>query len=88
VESDGGWTVVACAGLAGFLDAVAVVAGAFEGAGEGAVAPGGIDLAGDLGVDIGEGLSPVLRGVSGPAVSGQFFSGLFHAANCRFKCSV
>jgi putative transposase len=26
--------------------------------------------------------------VSGPAVSGQFFSGLFHAANCRFKCSV
>jgi hypothetical protein len=62
VESDGGRPVVAGAGFAGFLDAVAVMAGAFDGAGAGAVASGGVELAGDLGVDAGDGLSPVLRG--------------------------
>ena len=44
---------VAGAGLAGFLDAVVVVAGSFDHAGVAAVAPLRVDLAGDLGDDVG-----------------------------------
>ncbi len=61
MESDGDWPVVAGAGLAGFFDAVAVVAGSCDGAGTGAVASGWVNLVGDLSVDVEDGLSPVLR---------------------------
>jgi hypothetical protein len=48
VESDGGWAGVAGAGwFVGFFDAVVVVAGAFDGAGAGAVAAGWDAVAGD-----------------------------------------
>jgi hypothetical protein len=54
VESDGGGAVVAGAGgFVAFLDAVAVVPGAFDGAGAGAVPAAGVELAGDLCVDLG-----------------------------------
>jgi hypothetical protein len=49
VDSDGGWAEVAgTAGFAGFLDAVAVVADAFECPRAGAVAAFGDGLAGDV----------------------------------------
>ena len=44
---------MADADVAGFLDAVVVVAGSFEHAGVAAVAPLRVDLAGDLGEDVG-----------------------------------
>jgi hypothetical protein len=42
--------------------AVLVVAGAFDGAGAAAVAAGGVEPGGDLGVEAGESAGPVLRG--------------------------
>jgi len=52
VDSDAGRPVVAGAGLTGLLDAVAVVAGAFDSARVGAVPPDGVDLPGDVGQDV------------------------------------
>jgi hypothetical protein len=67
VDSDGGWAGVAgAAGLAAFLDAVAVVADAFECPWAGAVAALGDSPAADLSQDLGDGLVPVLRGESPP----------------------
>jgi len=57
---------VADADVAGFLDAVVVVAGAFDHAGVAAVASRRVELAGDLGVDAGQGAVPVLRGGKPP----------------------
>jgi hypothetical protein len=52
VEVDGGGAVVmGRGGFVAFLDAVAVVAGAFDGTRAGAVAAGGVGLAGDVGED-------------------------------------
>jgi hypothetical protein len=68
VDVDGGWPVVAGAGgLAGFLDAVAVVAGSLDGARAGAVPAGRADLPGDLGQDVGQDVSPALRGGRPPS---------------------
>jgi hypothetical protein len=68
VESDGGRAVVAGAGwFGGFLDAVVVVAGAFDGAGTGAFAAGWVEQAGDVGQQAGEGVIPVLRGECPPS---------------------
>jgi len=54
VVADGGRAVVAGAGgFVAFLDAVAVVPGAFDGAGAGAVSAIGVELACDLGIDLG-----------------------------------
>jgi S-adenosyl methyltransferase len=50
------------AGLAGFLDAVVVVAGSPDGARAGAVPSVRVDLPGDLGQDIWQDVSPALRG--------------------------
>ncbi len=67
MDVDGGRAVVADAGgLVGFLDAVAVVAGAFDRARAGPVPPFGIDLFGDLGQHAGQGGVPVLRGKNPP----------------------
>ena len=67
VDSDGGWAGVAgAAGLAAFLDAVAVVADAFECPWAGAVTAFGDGSAADLSQDVGDGLVPVLRGESPP----------------------
>ena len=67
VDSDGGWAGVAgAAGLAAFLDAVAVVADAFECPWAGAVTAFGDSPAADLSQDVGDGLVPVLRGESPP----------------------
>ena len=54
------------AGLAAFLDAVAVVADAFECPWAGAVTAFGDGSAADLSQDVGDGLVPVLRGESPP----------------------
>jgi hypothetical protein len=51
-DLDGGWAGVAGAGVAGFLDAVVVVAGSFDHAGVAAVSPLRVDLASDLGDDV------------------------------------
>ena len=53
---DGGWAVVADAGVGGFLDPVVVVAGAFDHPGIGAVTSGGVEVAaaGDVGVNLGQ----------------------------------
>jgi hypothetical protein len=49
VQVDGRWLVVAGAGrLAGLLDSVAVVPGAFDGAGAGAFTAGGDQQGGDV----------------------------------------
>ena len=58
----GGRASVAGAGVAGSLDAVAVVAGSFDDAGVAALAPFRVGLAGDLGQDVGQDAVPVLRG--------------------------
>jgi hypothetical protein len=66
-EVDGRWARVADAGrLVGFLDPVTVVAGAFDRAGAGAVPPGRVRFADDLGQDLGQSRLPVLRGESPP----------------------
>lgn len=66
-DLDGGWPVVAGAGgLAGFLDAVVVVAGSPDGARAGPVPPRRVDLRGELGQDTGQDLSPALREVRRP----------------------
>jgi hypothetical protein len=68
VESDGGGSVVAGAGgFAGFLDAVAVVAGAFDGAGAGAFAARWDEQGADRGQEVGQLFSPVLRGECPPS---------------------
>jgi hypothetical protein len=68
VESDGGGAGVAGAGwFVGFLDAVVVVAGGFDGAGAGAVAAAWDAVAGDGLEQAGEGVSPVLRGECPPS---------------------
>ena len=68
MQVDGRWAVVAGAGrLAGFLDAVAVVAASFDGAGAGAFATVGDQQRGDLGQAPWEGVSPVLRGECPPS---------------------
>jgi hypothetical protein len=61
-EFDGGGSVVSGAVLAGFLDRVGVVPGAFDGARVGALAAG-VEMArvGDLGDDAFEG-PPLVRG--------------------------
>src|SRR6266516_2672283 len=65
---DGRRSVVAGAGrFAGFLDAVAVVPGSFDGAGAGAFAAFGDQQVGDLGEALREGVSPVLRGECPPS---------------------
>ena len=46
---------MADAGVVGFLDAVVVVAGSLDHAGVAAVASFRVELAGDLGVDAGQG---------------------------------
>ena len=67
MDVNGGRAVVADAGrLMGFLDAVAVVAGAFDRAWAGPVPPFGVDLRGDLGQHVGQGVVPVLRGKNPP----------------------
>lgn len=67
MDVDGGWAGVVGAGaVVGFLDAVAVVTGAFDRAGTGPVTPGWVGLAGDLGEDVGYGVVLVLRGKSPP----------------------
>ena len=50
-EGDGGWVVVAGAGVGGSFDSVGVVPGAFDHAGIGAVAALGVEVAfpGDIG---------------------------------------
>jgi len=58
----GGWAGVPDGVFAGFFDAVAVVAGSFDGAGAGAVPAGRVGFASDLGEDSGQGLVPGLRG--------------------------
>jgi hypothetical protein len=58
--------VAGAAGLAAFLDAVAVVADAFECSWAGAVAAFGDPAAADLSQDVGDGQVPVLRGESPP----------------------
>ena len=63
MEVDRCWSVVAGAGrFAGFLDAVAVVPGAFDGAGAGAVAAGRDQQGRYRGEQVRELVSPVLRG--------------------------
>ena len=65
VDSDGGWAEVAgAAGLVAFLDAVAVVADAFECPWAGALAALGDGSAADLSQNLGYGVVPVLRGES------------------------
>ncbi len=54
-------------GFAGFLDAVAVVPGAFDGAGAGAVAAGRDEQGRDGGEQARELVSPVLRGECPPS---------------------
>ena len=67
MESDGGRPVVAGAGgFARFLDAVVVVAGAFDRAGAGAVTAEGVEFAGDGSQDVGLDFSPALRGERPP----------------------
>lgn len=67
MDVDRGRAVVAGAGaFVGFLDAVAVVAGAFDRARAAAVAPFGVDRCGDLGQDVGQGVVSVLRGKNPP----------------------
>ena len=67
MDQDGGWSIVAGAGaFAGFLDAVAVVAGAFDFAWAGPVSAGAQSFPGDLGVNLGYGVYPVLRGKCPP----------------------
>jgi hypothetical protein len=67
VEVECGWRGVAdTAGFVGFLDAVTVVAGAFDGAGAGAVASFGVDFVGDFGEDFRYRVVPVLRGKCPP----------------------
>ena len=67
MESDGGWVVVAGAGrFVGFLDAVTVVAGAFDRAWAGAFAAFGDQQHGDSSQVCGELVSPVLRGECPP----------------------
>jgi hypothetical protein len=53
VDVDGGWSGVAGAGLTEFLDSVTVVAAAFDCAGAGPVPSQRIDLAGNVGEDVG-----------------------------------
>lgn len=67
MDVDRGRAGVAGAGaVAGFLDAVTVVTGAFDRAWAGPVTPGRVDLCGDLGEDMGQGVIPVLRGKNPP----------------------
>ena len=67
MDVNGGRAVVADAGrLMGFLDAVAVVAGAFDRVWAGPVPPFGVDLRGDVGQYVGQGVVPVLRGKNPP----------------------
>lgn len=67
MEVDGGRAVVVDAGpLVGLFDAVAVVAGAFDRAWAGPVPPFGVDLRGDVGQHLGQGVVPVLRGKNPP----------------------
>src|SRR5258705_551202 len=63
----GGSGVAGAGGLAGFLDRVAVVPGAFGRAGAAAVPAFGIGSFGDLGQDVGQGGVPVLRGERPPS---------------------
>jgi hypothetical protein len=55
-EFDGGWAVVAGAGVGGCFDAVVAVAGAFDHAGIAAVAALAVQAAaaGDIGLDSGQ----------------------------------
>jgi hypothetical protein len=53
-------------GFVGLLDAVVVVAGAFDGPWAGALPPFGVEQPGDPGELVGEGVSPVLRGECAP----------------------
>ncbi len=67
MDVDGGRAVVVDAGpLVGLLDAVVVVAGAFDRAWAGPVPPFGVDLRGDVGQHVGQGVVPVLRGKNPP----------------------
>ena len=67
MDLDGGWVVVADAGaFVGFLDAVAVVADAFECPWAGAVAAFGDVPAADLSQNLWDGVVPILRGESPP----------------------
>ena len=66
MDLDGGWVVVADAGaFVGFLDAVAVVAGAFDRSGATAVASLGQGSAVDLGQDAGQVLQQQIMKLSG-----------------------
>jgi hypothetical protein len=67
-EADGRRALVAGAGgLSGFLDGVAVVAGAFDRAGATAVPAFGVGPVRDLGQDLGHRHIPVLRGEKPPS---------------------
>ena len=67
MDQDSGWSIVDGDGaFAGFLDAVLVVPGAFDCAWAGSVSAGDQLLPGDLGVNGGDGVRPVLRGKCPP----------------------
>jgi hypothetical protein len=67
VDVNGGRAVVVDAGpFMELFDAVAVVAGACDRAGAGPVPPFGVDLRGDVGQHVGQGVVAVLRGESPP----------------------
>ncbi len=66
MDVDGGRAGVVDGCLAGLLDSVVVVAGAFDRAWAAAFPPDGVDLGGDVGQDVGQGVGPVLRGKSPP----------------------
>jgi hypothetical protein len=63
-EADGGGSVVADVLVAGFLGGVGAAAGAFDGAGAGAVPARGVEVLfpGDGGADLGEEAAGVVRG--------------------------
>jgi hypothetical protein len=65
---DGCRALVAGAGrLASLLDRVAVVPGAFNFPGAGAVPPPGVEFSGDRGQGLGQALGPVVRGKNPPS---------------------
>lgn len=68
MKSGGGWSFVAGAGgFAWFLDAVGVVAGAFDRAGAGMFPAGWDQQGGDRGEQMREVVSPVRRGECPPS---------------------
>lgn len=72
-EPDGRRPLVAGAGVAWPFDPVGVVSGSADGAGVGAVPPGGVEVAwaGDAGHDRGEGSPGLVRGKAGSAARRQ-----------------